>query len=550
MKTLENLVQGSPEWKKIRGEFCVASEAPIIMGASPNVSRDELLRLKATGDEQVHDEWVEKFVFAKGHEVEALARPFAEKAIGEELYPVTATEEVAGLKLLASYDGLTMFEDNHWECKQHNQALHALVSSGGELEGKHYWQLEHQLLVNGNDSCVFEVTDGTEEGAARLVYKSRPERREQLIEGWKIFIQDLENYQPVEATVQLEGKTPENLPALIVEITGGVKTTNLPTYKEHALAVLDAISTDLNTDQDFADAATTVKWCEGVEKKLELTKEQALSQTADIDQLMRTIDELKEATRQKRLNLNRQVESRKKEIRTEIATTARNAWASYVNEVNAKLSPCRLPEIACDVAGAMKGKRTIDTLRGAANDEVMRAKVEANRFANTIEANLNLLADLAEGYDFLFADKQELCLKDSEALAAIAKQRIADHKAEEERKAEAERQRIREEERQRAEKEAAEKAQAERDEANRIALECAEQSAVVRQPAPDMRDDNQDQAASVPRDVNELMGTTQKPAAPYRPSDDEIIHLIAEHYSVSINTAEHWIKQMQIRVAA
>tara|TARA_R110000850_G_scaffold73647_20_gene161626 strand:- start:4294 stop:5898 length:1605 start_codon:yes stop_codon:yes gene_type:complete len=525
------------------------------MGASPNVSRDELLRLKATGDEQVHDEWVEKFVFAKGHETEAKARPIAESRQGEALYPVTATEEVEGLKLLASYDGLTMFEDNHWEHKQFAQALYELVVSGGELEGKHYWQLEHQLLVNSNGSCTFAVSDGTKKNYAELTYYSRPERREQLIEGWKIFIQDLENYQPVESSVQLEGKTPENLPALIVEITGGVKTTNLPAYKEHAMAVLEAISTDLNTDQDFADAATTVKWCEGVEKKLELTKEQALSQTVDIDQLMRTIDDLKEATRQKRLNLNRQVESRKKEIRTEIAATARNAWASYVNEVNAKLSPCRLPEIACDVAGAMKGKRTIDTLRGAANDEVMRAKVEANRFANTIEANLNLLAEVAEGYDFLFADKQSLCLKDSEALAAIAKQRIADHKAEEEKKAEAQREKIREEERLKAEREAAEKQreeqQAKRDEANRIALECAEQSATVRHaPEANAGMTTTQGAAAVPQEELRQREIDQAPlmqnAAAYSPSDTEIIHLIAEHYSVSRNKAISWIEAMDI----
>ena len=179
-----NLVQGSDEWKAIRGQFCVASEAPVIMGASPNMKRDELLHLKSTGVEREVNEWVEKFIFKKGHEVEALARPIAEERLADDLFALTAINEVAGLKLLASYDGITApLYDMHWEHKQFNKELYELVVSGGELEGKHFWQLEHQLLVNGNASCIFAVSDGTEEKYAELEYPSRPERRERLMFG-------------------------------------------------------------------------------------------------------------------------------------------------------------------------------------------------------------------------------------------------------------------------------------------------------------------------------------------------------------------------------
>ena len=46
MQVIHGLIQGSPEWKKFRQEKLVASESPVIMGASPNMTRDELLTLK------------------------------------------------------------------------------------------------------------------------------------------------------------------------------------------------------------------------------------------------------------------------------------------------------------------------------------------------------------------------------------------------------------------------------------------------------------------------------------------------------------------------
>ncbi len=56
--------------------------------------------------------------------------------------------------------------------------------------------------------------------------------------------------------------------------------------------MFSAINTDLQTDQHFADAEKTVKWCGEVEERLEAAKQHALSQTETIDALFRTIDEI------------------------------------------------------------------------------------------------------------------------------------------------------------------------------------------------------------------------------------------------------------------
>src|SRR5690606_3889090 len=118
------------------------------------------------------------------------------------------------------------------------------------------------------------------------------------------------------------GRTPENLPALRIEVTGMVTASNLAEFKTHALAVLGGINTDLRNDQDFADAERTVKWCKEVEDRLEAAKQHALSQTSSIDELFRTIDTIAAETRAKRLELDKLVKARKDAIRLEIKAAA------------------------------------------------------------------------------------------------------------------------------------------------------------------------------------------------------------------------------------
>jgi predicted phage-related endonuclease len=442
MKIL-NLVQGSAEWKEVRTKYCVASEAPVIMGASPHMKRDELLRLKSSGLEREFSEWVEKFILKRGHEVEALARPVAEARLGDDLYQLIGVNEVAGLQLLASYDGMTApMHEIHWEHKQYNQELFVLVQSGGELEGKHYWQLEHQLLVNGNDSCIFAVSDGTAENYAELIYQSRPDRRASLIEGWKLFLIDLHNYVQPEALPVVVGEVIKDFPALVIEIVGEVKSSNLALYQRNVVDFIRNIKTDLQDDQDFANAETIHKFLGEKEKELELIERQVISQASSVDEAIRTIKALKEEMRQKRLQLEKLVETEKQSRKNEIIISARSAWLEHMKACNDALKTVRMPDIPVDFVAASKSKRTIETFRSAVNDELARAKIEANRIANHIDVNLGWLRNTASKHMFLFADIQALVLKDLASLEAIAKVRISEHEAAEQARIQTEAKRI------------------------------------------------------------------------------------------------------------
>lgn len=448
---IHNVAQGTPEWHALRADYFTASEAPAMMGVSKQLKRNELLHAKKTGlDRDVHW-WVQKYLFDRGHEAESLARPIVERMISDELFPVVGTEG----NLLASMDGMTMMEDTLFEHKLWNEELASQVNAG-ELDPHYYWQLEQQLLVSGAERVIFVTSDGTEENMAWMEYRPVTGRAEQLLAGWAQFAEDLAAFEPQPPMPpEAIGRAPENLPALHIEVTGMVTASNLAVFKGHALAVFAGINRDLQTDQDFANAESTVKWCKGVEEKLEAAKEHALSQTASIDELFRAIDAISESARATRLELDKLVKARKEARRLEIKQGAEQALATHIETINKRLGKVRLPTIAADFAGAIKGKRTISSLQDACDTELARAKIEANAVAEGIETNLASLRELAGNHTFLFSDAQQLVLKENGDLVAIIKTRIAEHEAAEETRREAEREQIREQERQRLEAEQA-----------------------------------------------------------------------------------------------
>lgn len=450
---LENAPQGSAAWLAARAKHFCASEAAAALGMSKYATRDELLRQKATGlAEEVSP--AKQRIFDAGHEAEALARPIAEGIAGTEFFPVVATREVDGLPLLASFDGIDVLDDLIWENKLLNQSLVQQVQAG-DLE-PHYWlQLEHQLLVSGASRALFTTSDGTPGGTHPLWYESKPERRAQLIAGWKQFAADLAAYVPPEAKpAPVVGKTPDNLPALLIQVTGAVTASNLPEFKAHALEVFKGINRTLTTDQDFATAESTVKWCADVESRLAAAKEHALSQTATIDELFKTIDDISAEARRTRLELDKLVKARKEEIRGEIVAGGITALREHIAQLNAAMPADYMPQVPADFAGAIKGKRTVESLRSAVNDELARAKIEASNIATRIHANVKTLK--ASG--LVVPDAATLVLKAPDDLAAI----IATRKAAEQQRLEAERERIRQEEALKLQREAQAKAERER----------------------------------------------------------------------------------------
>lgn len=463
MKTHE-LIQGTPEWHAHRASHFNASDAPAMMGCSPHETRTQLLHRLKTGITPEVDAATQRR-FDDGHRFEALARPLAEDIVCEDLYPVTGTEGWYS----ASFDGLSMDELTAFEHKSMNAELRAVFddietvapeyrddAAAKLLPLKYRVQMEQQCLVSGAERVLFMASkwDGdTLVDERHCFYMPDGFLRKQIVDGWAQLGKDLATYTPVEAAPVAIGRAPETLPALHIEVTGMVTASNLDAFKSNAMAVFGQINRELKTDADFANAEKTVKWCGDVEDRLAAAKQHALSQTASIDVLFKAIDDISAEARAVRLELDKLVKARKEAIRGELVAEGVKALADHVNALNARLGKVYMPisVMAADFGGAIKGKRTVESLRDAVNTTLANAKIAASAIADNIQINLGTLRELATAHAFLFADTAQIVLKAPDDLTALVKNRITEHQAAESAKEAATRERIRAEEQAKAE---------------------------------------------------------------------------------------------------
>jgi predicted phage-related endonuclease len=428
---IHDLDQGSADWDLFRLERFGASEAAAMLGISTRVKRTELLHMKHTGTPKDFSDWVQANILDYGHHVEALARPLVEDLIGTELYPVTCSLG----RISASCDGLTMAGDVAFEHKQWNQALADAVAAG-ELPDEYMPQCQQIMMVTGAQKVVFVCSDGTLDNFVHLDVLPDPAWQERIRAGWAQLEKDLTDYVPASYAPKPEADPIMALPALRIEIRGEVAATNLPTFKAKAERFIASIKTDLLTDEDFANAEATVKFCEQAENDLDQAKRAALEQTADIADLMRTIENISEQLRAKRLTLQRTVKDKKELIKASILTKAKQAFADHVAALEHEIAPLRLVFQTRDFAGAMKNKRTLATLQDAVDTELANGKIAVDAIAAGVRARLTWYREHAAGHEFLFADLQAVIQKPDEDFRLAVDTRIENHKRQEAEKAE------------------------------------------------------------------------------------------------------------------
>lgn len=441
-----NAIQGSPEWHAHRAQSLNASDAPAMMGCSPYKTRAQLVREMATGVTPEVDPATQRR-FDDGHRYEALARPLAEQIIGEELFPVVGSVDgPGGRRLSASFDGLTMMEDVAYEHKTLNADLREVMQDGsdGSALPLHYRaQMEQQLAVSGAERVLFVASAWRWDSDAEAYlltemrhcwYTGDPALRKQIVTGWEVLLQEVAEYKPEQeqpALVLEQARTPETLPALLIEVSGSVTRSNLEPFKAHALAVIAEIKTDLQDDQDFADAEATVKWLKAdVAEQLKAAKAHAQAQMTDVDALFRAIDDIVAAADSKRLQLEKLVKVRKDEIRASLIGKAQQALDAHVAELNKRMPQPWLNRIMGAFIDVIRGKRSLTSMQDAIDGELARCRIEAGELAGRLQDNAKALID-DDGRDwmFLFADFATVGLKPAEDFAAIAAQRIAQHKA-------------------------------------------------------------------------------------------------------------------------
>lgn len=248
--------------------------------------------------------------------------------------------------------------------------------------------------------------------------------------------------------------TTESLPVLRVEVKGEVVASNVEAFREAFAEWVGGFNMAPATDEEFARAVEDSKTLQRAEKDVLSVKDEALAQAEDLHNLFAVLDDMSAEIREKRLALDRQVRTRREEIRAEIVEEAVSAIDGGHGE-----------RFRADIETAIKRLRTLDTMRAAARG----AAEEANERIRACVAALDAFE--AEHGRELVMDRRALETSQPEVLEAELMRRVEAHRAEEERrKAEEERRRLEAElaaERRKAEEERRKQAELEAAEAER-----------------------------------------------------------------------------------
>ena len=547
---IHNLTQGSPEWHAYRKQHFNASDAPAMMGCSAYKTRSQLLHELATGHAPEVDAATQRR-FDDGHRYEALARPLAEKIIGQDLYPVVGSDGEHS----ASFDGLSMDESENFEHKSLNDELRQVFAdietiapayrtneAGKHLPLQYRVQMEQQHMVSGADRTLFMASkwNGDELVEERHCwYETNLELRQQILQGWTQFAIDLAAYVPPEVIVPAVAAPQMGLPAVSITVNGSIALVdNLDKFGTALTAYVDRINKKPETDQDFADLEATVKTLKNAEEALDAAEANALAQTDSIDAMRRTVGLYRETARTNRLLIEKLVKAEKENRRIAIVSDAAAELVTHVRKLNERLGKPYMPAIAADFQGVIKGLKSLDSMKDKVAGELARCKIEANAIADRIQANLTTLRELASEHAFLFADTAQLVGKANDDLTALVKSRIADHKAAESAKEEATRERIRAEEQARAEREHAAKVESER-----IQREQAEQAQAAR-----IREEQAAAAVAELAAAKAFEGAELSPAAQALYEAEGVANFAKKHPAAAAITHAQVVQQMPATV--
>ena len=431
-----NLIQGTPEWHAHRAKHFNASDAPAMLGISKYKSRDQLLQEIATGIIPEVDPATQKR-FDDGHKFEALARPIAEKIVGEELYPVVGVNG----RYSSSFDGLTMDETINYEHKSLNDDIRGCQSIT-DLDLMYLVQMEQQHMVSDCKKTLFMATkwdkDETLLEQKHFWYEGNPELRQRIIDGWAQFEIDLTNYVPPVVAKKVVAEVVESLPVPAIVARGSLVQSNLNEITPKFDLYLSEVKTELKTDQDFADGEANSKLCRTAAKNLAMTEEQVIGQITEISEAVNILRAYAEKFNAMGLTLEKAVKNQKETIKTNAIIVAKDLYSQYVRSLIDQIGINFIPKLTPpDFAGAIKGVRLLTSMQSNINEALNAAKLDAKAMFDDISAKLSYLNEAIKGYEGLFADKTTLVYSDREYLKLLVKTRI-DEQMEKDAKREAE----------------------------------------------------------------------------------------------------------------
>jgi len=216
----------------------------------------------------------------------------------------------------------------------------------------------------------------------------------------------------------------EELPSLLVQVTGTVVSTNLEDFTARGRAMIAQINTDPKTDEEFEIAGKVVTRCKKAEELIDTVTAQALAQMTSIDDLLKAMASLKSEFASTRLALARKVTENKDAGKQKIIGDGQFALMEHIAMLNKRLGSQLVKlDDPSRFQNAVKGLSSFANMRTRVSATLDAAKIEASEIADRIEFNRQSLSG-AEDWTFLFPDFASVCMKAPDDFASLLAARI------------------------------------------------------------------------------------------------------------------------------
>jgi hypothetical protein len=219
---------------------------------------------------------------------------------------------------------------------------------------------------------------------------------------------------------------------LLINLTGTINSTNFDEWRTDLIAQIQSVNQDLVTDNDFDTASRHVKSFKTAENALKNAKQSAINQAQEIQQLFASIDEITEEARQARLSLERQIRSRKSEIKEEHIQSGIEVIKAVIEEQSEDFKNGDLSHFLDRgrYESAVFGKGGIRGLEIGIKGITSIIKAEIAELSRHINNNKAKLDSISVGYKALFHDYSQLVCLPEEQLEAEIDKRIAHYESE------------------------------------------------------------------------------------------------------------------------
>lgn len=214
---------------------------------------------------------------------------------------------------------------------------------------------------------------------------------------------------------------------LVIQVRGEVLETNFSEWKESIIGRIRSVVTELNTEEQFAQASDDVKQFKAAESALKDAKAKAISQASDIQQLFSAIDEVSAEVRQVRLILERQIKQRKSEIKEELIDQGIKAIQDYIAGLSEDFRSIDHSVYLdrAEISHVIKGRRGVEGVSTAIDQHCDQVKRQIEVMAACVANNAARIDSMPVGHKALFQDRPSLLALHMDELNKLIDQRIA-----------------------------------------------------------------------------------------------------------------------------